>query len=419
MELIATSAGYGSVQVTFFDEFSLYSDEVRIDDTLNRSRKMWNMLAYLVAHRDRPIPQQEFVTMLWGEGAGGRDTANALKTLLYRIRGFIEPLEQRIGTPLILSQRGAYRWNDSVHCEVDADRFERLCEEVRAQGLSSQEVEALCREAVGLYRGRYFAKLDKIPWINALSRHYHGLYLEMVGRLEALLEEQERLEELIALCDHVLAIDPCDEQTHCYCIRALLRQHRYDEARQHYEEATDLLYRYLRARPSEGLRALSNELMKVDLNRELETDLWKIRDELGGNEVGEGAFVCDYGFFKETYQLELRRSVRSGRTIMLGLLTVTTASGKLPDLETLNRGMEQLLGVLRGCLRRGDVVSRYNGAQYVLLLPTRSFEAGERVMRRAVGLFSRRYRSPLELHYKLQSLELPADEFSSVRDEQE
>lgn len=54
------------------------------------------------------------------------------------------------------------------------------------------------------------------------------------------------------LCGRVLAIDPCDERIHCHCIRALLSQGAYDEARRHYEKATDLLYRHLRARPSEA-----------------------------------------------------------------------------------------------------------------------------------------------------------------------
>ena len=352
METFTEPALREPIHITFFGEFSLCAGKIRIDDSLNRSRKMWNMLAYLVSHRERAIPQREFVTMLWGESAGGRDTANALKTLLYRIRGFIEPLEQKVGLPLILSQRGAYRWNGAAVAVI----------------------------------GR------------------HG-----ADRLAGLLTVQGRFGEVTELCGRVLAIDPCDERIHCHCIRALLSQGAYDEARRHYEKATDLLYRHLRARPSEALRALSDELMKVGLNRELETDLWKIRDELGGNEAGEGAFVCDYGFFKEAYRLELRRSTRSGRTMMLGLLTVTDPSGNVPELEVLNRAMDQLLSVLQGSLRRGDVVSRYNGAQYVLLLPTRGYEAGERVMRRTVGLFCRRYRTPLQIHYKLQVLEPTPD----------
>lgn len=404
MAPFVSPADRGIIQATFFNEFSLCAEDIRIDDSLNRSRKMWNMLAYLVVHRDRPVPQHEFVTMLWGEGADGRDTANALKTLLYRIRGFIEPLEQRMGVSLILSQRGAYRWNPAVRCEVDVDRFDQLCREAQGDGISDLQRETLCEAAIDLYRGRYFDKLDKVPWINNLSAHYHECYLSIANRLCLLYESQGRLGDVIALCDRVLAIDPCDEQTHCHHIQALLQQRRYEDARQHYDRATDLLYRHLRARPSEQLRALSNELMKVDLNRELETDLWKIRDELGGNEIGEGAFVCDYGFFKQAYQLELRRSTRMNRVMILGLITATNASGKVPDLDVLNRTMDQLLLILRGCLRRGDVVSRYNGAQYVLLLPTRSFETGERVMRRVIGLFARRYRSPLDLHYKLQEL---------------
>ena len=43
------------IHITFFGEFSLCAGKIRIDDSLNRSRKMWNMLAYLVAHRERAI----------------------------------------------------------------------------------------------------------------------------------------------------------------------------------------------------------------------------------------------------------------------------------------------------------------------------------------------------------------------------
>src|SRR5699024_7277404 len=38
-------------------------------------------------------------------------------------------------------------------------------------------------------------------------------------------------------------------------------------------------------------------------------------------------------------------------------------------LNVLNQTMDQLLEVIAGRLRRGDVVSRFSGAQYVLMLP--------------------------------------------------
>ena len=55
-------------------------------------------------------------------------------------------------------------------------------------------------------------------------------------------------------------------------------------------------------------------------------------------------------------------------------------------LLSLKKRMEHL-GVTLRCLRAGDVASKYSGAQYVILLPTCTYETGKMVIERLLTRF--------------------------------
>jgi len=68
--------------------------------------------------------------------------------------------------------------------------------------------------------------------------------------------------------------------------------------------------------------------------------------------------------------------------------------------------MDQLLDVLVQNLRRGDVVSKYSGAQYVVMLPSANFEDSSMVMDRIVSAFYHQHRRNfLKLSCKIRELE--------------
>lgn len=112
------------VAVTMLGGFRIRVDGNVLTDEINRSQKLWNVLCYLIAHRERTVPQSEFIELFWPEENSANPT-NALKTLLYRVRSLLEPLFGE-GLEPILSQRGAYAWNPAIACEMDVDRFELL-----------------------------------------------------------------------------------------------------------------------------------------------------------------------------------------------------------------------------------------------------------------------------------------------------
>ena len=392
-----------TVSVSLLGGFALEVDGASLTDDINRSLKLWSVLAYLTLHRERAVPQSEFIELFWPDDHSS-NPVNALKTLLYRIRAMLEPLFGQEIQP-ILSQRGAYIWNLAVGCTLDIDRFEELCRLGGDTQRTAEERMTSYREAVELYKGDLLPKLSHQMWLVPLAVRYHTAYVAAVKDFAALLDHASLYEEMEQVCNRASDLDNLDEGLHTLIVRALLRQGKDAAALEHYEKATDLLYRNLGVRPSEELRSLYKEIMATE--KTLETDLGVIMNDLREAAARPGAFVCEYGFFKEAYRLEVRRAIRSGTCVHLCLITVSLPDGGMPQLKVLSNTMDQLLDVLVNNLRRGDVVSKFSGAQYVIMLPAANYEDSNMVMDRVVRAFYQQHRrSFLKLTVRVRELEL-------------
>lgn len=397
------SVNHIPIRAVMLGDFKLYVGDVLIDDDISRSHKMWNLLAYLIVHRDRNVPQEELIDILWPDD-NSQNPGNALKTLLYRTRATVLPL---LGDEpqLILSQRGSYSWNHSLYCAVDAEQFAELAQQANNKSLPNAERLELYQQAVSLYKQDFLPRLSEQLWVIPLATYYHGLYLDTVFEYAQLLLAAEKYVELANLIKVAVLIEPYDDKLHALLITALLRQGNSLAALNHYDVATDLLYRNFGVRPSEELRDLYHEIMKERKN--LEMDLAVIQNDLQEAASRPGAFVCDYGFFREAYRLEARRSGREGSCVHVALITVSLPDGKTPSLRPLNATMDQLLDAIRLNLRRGDVITRYSGAQYVLMLPTANYEDSQMVMERIVNSFYQQNRKNfLKISYKLQQMDI-------------
>lgn len=403
MDKSLPAQGKMTASVTMLGRFRIQIEGREITDEINRSQKLWNVLCYLIAHRDRPVAQSEFIELFWPE-ENSANPSNALKTLLYRVRSLLEPLLPD-GPEPILSRRGAYSWNPEIVCQVDTDQLEALCRRAEDNRLSADNRIRLYLEVAQLYQGDFLPKMSSQMWVVPLSAHYHTLYVEAVKSCADLMEEAQRFEEMEALCTRASQLDTLDEGLHIRILRAMLRQGKDSAALKHYEKTTDLLYRNLGVRPSEELRELYREIM--DTEKSLETDLEVIQGNLKETAARPGAFVCEYGFFREAYRLEARRAARSGTSVHLALITVSLPDGAVPPLGVLNNTMDQLRDVLVSNLRRGDVVSRYSGSQYVVMLPAANFEDSTMVTERIIATFYRQYRRNfLKISHKIRELEL-------------
>ena len=390
------------VKIKMFGTFEIIVNGNVVLSQLRQAKKTSQFLEYLILKRDRPVPHEELLEMLWSDKEN-RNPATALRTLLHRYRALVESSGLPELADSILTARGAYQWNSDLDCEIDVFEFERLCQEARTPGMSNRECIERYLQMLQIYTGPLLTNSAEEMWVVPKSVYYHDLFLESVFTLLDLLKTEEEYEMIIQVCRKAMDVDMFDERLHLELMMALVKTGKKREALSQYYFATDLHYKQLGIQPSGEIRAVYKLIVQAD--QEMEADIEKVQGMLEENDASMGAFVCEYEIFKEIYQLQRRMLERYNGTMFLALLTISNTYEQRFDNLVLDNIMKQLLNVAQTNLRRGDTISRYSVMQYVVLLPSVTYETGRLVMDRIKKAFYAEYvKSSVVLTYKLRPL---------------
>lgn len=389
------------IHVQTLGQFAVSVGERSIDNQANQAKKPWSILEYLITNRNREISSNELIELIWADEESN-NPGGALKTLIFRSRKLLEPLEIP-PQDLIVQKRGSYAWNTDYEIIVDADEFESLCNSAASLEQDEERQLDLYLQALNLYKGDFLPKSSWEAWVIPISTYYHSLYLQTAHRCIQLLSGKDRWKDVIDLCKRAISVEQFDEDFHYYLIYALYNIGEQNRAMEHYRFATELFYNEFSITPSERLK----DLYKIirDEKHGVTTDLTIIQDSMQEEQNGAGAYYCEFTVFRDIYQLEQRAIGRTGDSIYLCLLTIRNAQDELPKSSIMVRAMESLNTAITHSLRRGDVYCRYSIAQYMILLPTASYENGITVMKRIIHNFKKYYsRRELTVDFSLQSV---------------
>ena len=389
--------------ITMFGSFQLRWGDLIVEDSGSRAHKLWSVLEYLVAFRNKDISHIELQEALWGDSETD-NFANTLKSLIYRIRTLLTNSGLPMAKDLIVYKRGIYSWNNNVDTVVDCEVFEDLIKKASGPNMPNQRRIELYQKALALYKGDFLPNSAYEPWVIPLSTYYHNLYLKCVRETVGLLRDSQRHDEIIPICEAANIVEPFDEAVHEALIHAWVTQGSFQKALEHYEYVSKLFYQELGVKPSNRLRSIYRDIIKTVSH--VETDMDIIKEDLRETILASNSFYCEYEVFKNIYRLEARSAARTGRSAFLALLTLSTQDQQIPDLKLLNLGMESLLKTICESLRRNDVVSRFSATQYVLMLMSLTCESGQTVLNRIITKFQKHYpHIPLLIHSNLQPLD--------------
>lgn len=395
------------LQINMLGGCSLTYGDRTVDDVNYHTKKSWMLLEYLIIFRNREIPVEELMELLY-PGDRGANPLGALKTLVYRVRSMLEELGIPDSRDMILVTRGSYAWNTSVPMVLDADRFELACQRAAAPWIMPEEKLDTCLEAIALYKGDFLSKSMGESWVASLSTYYHSMYVHLVQTTVGMLMGRERWEEIISICAQAIQIDGYEEYFYYYLIRGLVKTGQIQPALEQYKRMYNIFYTELGVTPSAELAALYREISREsgrNAKREA-SDLPSISAFLLKDDRISGAFFCELEVFKDIYSLEARSVARSKRGVYLALISASMRDGSTPPLKMLNNYMDKLGDCIQSTLRRGDVVSKYSISQYILLLPTSSVENGRLALGRITSRFLEKYpRCPLVLRSSIQEID--------------
>lgn len=391
------------LQVRMLGEFSIRRGVMEVNDSDNRSRKVWLLLAYLICRRGKVIPTDELVGLLWGEDERTTNPINALKTTLHRARACLDQLGDGVGRTLIVFQDGGYMWTTDTPLTIDIDEFDRLCQ----AGVNAQRPEDKLDcwlRALPLYQGNFLSKLSFEPWVAPIAAHYHNLYVQTVLSALPMLEERGDWQEAADLCRRAAEHAPFLEDIYRHLMTALLRLGDQPAAATVYEQMSELLLANFGIMPSVELRDLYREALSCVNDRTVPSGV--ILDQLREPTQISGAYLCDYDFFRAIYQSVARLVRRNGDSVHLLLISVESKEGRELPRRSLDCAMENLEELIRSNLRRGDVFTRCSVSQFVLMLPRANYENTCMICDRIVKAFSRQYpHSPALLHTSIHPME--------------
>ena len=370
--------------VNTFGKFQITDGEAIIDDNNLNSIMLSKLLMYILLYRDKTLSTEDIVADIWREEEV-ENPNGALKNLVYRLRKI---LNKYFGdTEFIITNRGSYKWNDEVKVVIDNELFEKLIGEAKVENVYEQAIVKY-EQAVDLYNGFFMSKLLDLHWIMTLNTYYHSMYLSAVKALAELYIKTEKYEKLEVLCTQAIHFESGDEQLYCYQIEARMRSGKISLALDSYEKAREIMEKELGVRKTTVLNKVYQELLSMNKGS-VTYNINEVHDDIV-QENPIGVFLCGYPIFKEIYHLESRKAIRSGEPENLVLLTLESKiEDEVKELSEyrIKQAMVVLEQTLKECLRVGDVAAKYSESQFIILLPTCTYDLALLVANRIIALF--------------------------------
>ncbi len=119
-----------------------------------------------------------------------------------------------------------------------------------------------------------------------------------------------------------------------------------------------------------------------------------------------GAYQVEYDGFRRIYQFVSRCIERNGQEVQIVLFTIVHSNIINMEMTEMQEAMIHLETAIRTSLRKGDVATKYNNAQYIVILMETSKENGQRVVARIKDMWHQEMgdNSSFSLRYDIEGI---------------
>ncbi len=372
--------------ITTLGGFDVFKNNASLTAMHPGSKKIWELFKFMLTHRTRSFTPETLMESLW-PSEDYSDPRGTLRRQMHRLRQILEESGSvdQCGN-LIIFTNGYYRWNSDADIVIDSEIFEKkvqqadLLKQSNPKGSLSHYLEA-----IELYQGEYLPDCTEHQWVFSVRNLYRRLFLKAVISAGELVGTSNDFNMLLPICEKAIQLDYYEEDFHLLYMETLMRIGEKKTALQHYEQVTGFFYHEMGVKPSSAFKSIYKKILAT---QEVHQSIDTLHTELESDESSESAFYCEPIIFRSIYDLEKRRSERSGYQTVISLITVG-------DLEssysaTSESDLKMFTKHLTHSLRKGDVVTRWNEKQLLVLLPGLTEETMKKVLSRVLLAYSQR-----------------------------
>lgn len=341
--------------------FDIKLDGQSILSQSGRSYKLNKLFEYFITFRNKKLLPEMIMDNLFSESESD-DPKNMLRTQIFRLRKNIRSF---LPDDIDESEYLAINFTNGYYCldlgekiEIDVDEFEMLIN----QGDKSIEYEPEAAidfyyKAINLYKGLYLSDMAYEVWLVSTRNYYQRLYLRTIKRLVSLLNERDKTENIIALCEQALLIEPYEESINIYLMEAMLHQGQQKNALNHYEYSLKMLKKELNAEPSSSFKEMLNKIQSFS-SENSNVDFNSINDILD-SETAQGPVQCNIDSFKFLLNVQKRKALRYNQNDYLCIMDI---------MNNNNKKSKEISEILKSSLRRGDVFTFWNQSNIMIML---------------------------------------------------
>lgn len=395
------------LRVNMLGELEIIDAESGVGGRMTAPKLQQQLLAGLIMRRGESISANALIDFLYSDSEEEmQDPLASLRGLIFRMRAMLKKIWGEAGASFVQTDGSNYRWNSEIEVDLDIDRFVELLRKSDEAQERSEQIRYMA-EALDIYRGSFLREIGGSVWVLYQGTYYRTMYRETAVSLLKLLKEEGLYEEMRRQADKILKLEPLDEEVYVLKIEALMGLDDYKGAQEVYRSAVTTMFEHLGNSTMPKLERVHEELMK-----RTQTGQTSIGEAITDLQQGrrEGAFLCDYGVFREIYQLEERRSARLGVSVFLAMISGEVhVSSRVKNEDYIRKvlaeGMQILQEVMVDSLRSGDVLTRYSDSQYLLLLPTCQYETAMKVLQRVEQAYNKSVKvKNVFLHFAVQEV---------------
>lgn len=360
------------VKITTLGDFDITVDDISIMDEIGNSQRIIKLFKYFLIHKDTKLLPENIIDDLWSDEEF-KNPINMLRTQISRLRKILDVDKINVEPFFNIKYiNGYYVLNLEDYCQVDFIEFEKILEKdiISIKGYIERDYLKF-RDVILSYKGKLFAEMGNEYWLIPIMSRFERLYVKALSYYIDYLKENLMYTEIIEICEKAINIQPYEEIIHLNFMEALINLKQHSYALIHYEFFTRRLFNDLGVVPSKKLTELYKKIKQKEDNPNSSIDLNKIDDEMSKEFNLGGVVFCDAEHFKFLYNYEKRnknRRVDKSIGVGIGIVTLYSRAHTQLSKKEIKKAMDLLGYVLFKSFRYGDVVSKWNDNQMIILL---------------------------------------------------
>lgn len=358
------------IKIVTLGDFDIIINGNSVLEELTSQKRLIRLLKYFLVHNGIKLLPENIIEDLWGND-DFKNPLNMLRTQISRLRKIINP--EAHGIEAFFSIKfinNYYIFEFKEPCDVDFIKFEKKLEKDILSLNKDIEKDPLNFEKnLRLYKGSFLQEMGEEDWLVPIRSRFSRLYVKGMAYYIEYLKENNMYAEIASICEKGIRIEPYEEIINLNFMEALLNLEEETYALIHYEFFTKKLYNDLGEKPSRKLLELYKEIREREDKDFLDVDLNTVNSRLIEKLDFDRAKLCDIHYFKFLYTYEKIKCERNlGKKKSISIVTLESGNHRELTNKELKKGMDLLIYILFKTLWVGDVFTKWNKSQILILL---------------------------------------------------